>query len=143
MSDTADTRIVEMQFQNKDFEKNIATSQKSLEKFKKELNFDDTSRGLEEFSRSMKAVNFSTLESNVQKLTDKFTGLGNAGEFVLSRIRRTLEHMGDQVISFANSLTTVQAQAGFVKYETLNKSVQTSVPQPEKKRRKSTGFWND
>lgn len=125
-SGTNDTRIVEMQFENKDFEKNISQSQKSLEKFKKELNFEDTSKGMEKFSKSIKDMDgFDTLSSNIQKLTDKFTGLGTASEFVLSRIRRSLEAMGDKVISFANSLTAVQAQAGFTKYETLNKAVQT------------------
>ena len=125
MADAMDTRIVEMQFNNKDFEKNISVSQKSLEKFKKELNFDETSKGLENFSKSVKNVDFSVMENNIQALTDKFTGLGNVGEYVLSRIRRTLESMGDKVMSFVNSLTTVQVSAGFTKYESLNKSVQT------------------
>ena len=123
---TNDTRIVQMQFDNKDFEKNISTSQKSLEKFKKELNFDEASKGMDEFSKSLKkADGFDKLADGIQKLTDKFTGLGTASEYVLSRVRRTLESMGDQVMSFVNSLTTVQMQAGFVKYESLNKSVQT------------------
>ena len=126
MANGNDTRIVQMQFENKDFEQNIAKSQKSLEKFKKELNFEETSKGMDEFTKSLKNMDgFDQLSSNVQKLTDKFTGLGNVGEFVLSRIRRGLESMGDKVISFANSLTTVQAQAGFTKYESLNKAVQT------------------
>ena len=34
-----DTRIVEMHFENRQFERNIAKSQKSLEDFKKELNY--------------------------------------------------------------------------------------------------------
>ena len=121
-----DTRIVEMQFDNKDFEKNIAKSQKSLEKFKKELNFEEASRGMDKFSKSVKdADGFDSLANNIQKLTDKFTGLGKASEFVMSRVRRSLESMGDKVISFTQSLTTVQQQAGFVKYESLNKAVQT------------------
>lgn len=125
MADEVDNRIVEMQFENKDFERNIQVSQKSLEKFKKELNFQETSRGIEEFSKSMKNVDFSVMENNIQKLTDKFTGLGTVGEFVLSRIRRTMEGLADKAMSFVNSLTTAQVSAGFVKYESLNKSVQT------------------
>ena len=121
-----DTRIVQMQFENRDFERNIAKSQKSLEKFKKELNFKETSKGMDKFSKSVKDMDgFESLANNIQKLTDKFTGLGTMSEFVLSRVRRSLEGMGDKVISFANSLTTVQQQAGFVKYESLNKAVQT------------------
>ena len=129
MANGNDTRIVEMQFQNRDFEKNISQSQKSLEKFKKELNFDDTSKGMDKFTKSLKSMKsddgFGVMADNLQKLTDKFTGLGTVSEFVLSRIRRGLESMGDKVISFMNSMTTVQAQAGFTKYESLNKAVQT------------------
>lgn len=120
-----DTRVVQMQFDNKDFEKNISTSQKSLERFKGALNFEETSKGLTQFGKSIKEITFDTLVNNVQKLTDKFTGLGNASEFVLSRIRAKLEELGTKAMSFVDSMTTVQMSAGFTKYESLNKAVQT------------------
>ena len=120
-----DTRVVQMQFDNKDFEKNISTSQKSLDRFKGSLNFDETSRGLTKFGKSIKELTFDSLISNVQKLTDKFTGLGNASEFVLSKIRAKLEELGTKAMSFVDSMTTVQMSAGFTKYESLNKAVQT------------------
>lgn len=120
-----DTRVVQMQFDNKDFEKNISTSQKSLERFKGALNFEDTAKGLAQFGKSIKEVTFDSLVNNVQKLTDKFTGLGTASEFVLSRIRAKLEELGSKAMSFVDSMTTVQMSAGFTKYESLNKAVQT------------------
>lgn len=120
-----DTRVVQMQFDNKDFEKNISTSQKSLERFKGALNFEETSKGLTQFGKSIKEITFDTLVNNVQKLTDKFTGLGNASEFVLSKIRGKLEELGSKAMSFVDSMTTVQMSAGFTKYESLNKAVQT------------------
>lgn len=114
-----------MQFENKKFEKNISRSQESLEKFKKELNFDDTSKGLKNFSRDMNNIDFSTMTSNIQKLTDKFTGLGTASEFILSRIRRELEQLGDRAIAFGKSMTFDQIGEGQQKFESLNKSVRT------------------
>ena len=39
MANAVDTRVVQMQFDNKDFEKNIKTSDKSLSKFKENLDF--------------------------------------------------------------------------------------------------------
>ena len=62
-----ETRIVEMRFSNKDFERNIAKSKKSLEDFKKELNFEETGKGLRNFASSMNAIDFYSLSSNIQQ----------------------------------------------------------------------------
>ena len=67
-----DTRVVQMQFDNKNFERNIAKSQSSLERFKKSLNFDAVGKGLSQFGENIKNLAFDTLSSNIQKLTDKF-----------------------------------------------------------------------
>ena len=40
MSKTVDERVVEMRFDNKNFESNVATSMSTLEKFKQKLKFD-------------------------------------------------------------------------------------------------------
>ena len=122
-----DTRVVQMQFDNKNFERNIAKSQSSLEKFKASLNFDEVGKGLAKFGENVKNLAFDTLSDNIQKLTDKFTGLGNAGEYVLSRIRASLEGLALQAEQFVKSLTMEQIQVGQNKYDALTKSVQTIV----------------
>ena len=122
-----DTRIVQMQFDNKSFERNIATSQKSLDKFKKALNFEETSKGLKEFLNNAKGLALETLSDNIQRLTDKFTGLGNAGEYVLSRIRRNMEDLALQAENFVKTMTLEQVKVGQDKYDALTKSVQTIV----------------
>lgn len=122
-----ETRIVEMRFSNKDFERNIAKSQKSLEDFKKELNFKETSKGLRDFTSSMNGIDFHGLTSNIQKLTDKFTGLGNATEWVLSRIRYGMENAMLKTEQFIKSFTTAQIAVGQSKYDALNKSVQSLI----------------
>ena len=122
-----DTRIVQMQFDNKDFEKNIAKSQSSLDKFKKSLNFDAVGKGLSNFENSVKNLAFDSLNNNIQKLTDKFTGLGRASEYVLSRIRASLEGVALQAEQFVKSLTMEQVRVGQNKYDALTKSVQTIV----------------
>ena len=122
-----DTRVVQMQFDNKNFERNIAKSQSSLERFKKSLNFEEVGKGLSKFGESVKNLAFDTLSNNIQKLTDKFTGLGNAGEFVLSRIRASLEGAALQAEQFIKNMTMEQIQIGQNKYDALTKSVQTIV----------------
>ena len=122
-----DTRIVEMHFENRQFERNIAKSQKSLEDFKKELNFKETSRGLQKFFSDFDSVNFQHLSSNIQALTDKFTGLGNASEWVLSRIRHGLESTALQLERFVTSFTTEQIKIGQSKYDAMNKAAMSLI----------------
>lgn len=124
MAGNVDTRVVELQFQNREFERNIAQSQKSIEDLKEAMDFDETSRGLEKFTSSF---DFSRMESNLQRLTDKFTGFGNAAEFVISRIRRTIEGAAVSLESFIKSISSVQIPVGQGKYDALNKSVMSIV----------------
>lgn len=125
MAGAADTRIMELQFENREFEKNIAKSQKSVEDLKAAMNFDETSSGLDKFAKGLGNLDFSKLSDNIQKLTDKFTGLGDVGELVISQIRRKIEEVAAKISSFVDSMTGVQVTVGMGKYDMLNKSVQT------------------
>ena len=126
MADT-ETRIVEMRFDSRDFDPKIAKSKKSLEDFKKELNFEETSKGLKEFTSNINRIDFSGLASNIERLTDKFTGLGDAGEWVMSRIRSGIEGAMIQTEQFIKSFTTAQIDVGQSKYDALNKAVQALI----------------
>lgn len=125
MPNTTDTRIVQMQFDNRSFEKNIATSEKSLEKFKKALDFQKCGKSLEDFEDATRKLTFDQMASNIQKLTDKFTGLGRVSEYVLSQVRHSLESAAAKAQAFFNSMTLEQVNAGFEKFGQLNKNVQT------------------
>lgn len=128
MANTTDRRIIQMQFENKKFEKNIAKSTKSVEDFKKAMNFEEVTSGMKKFAEGTKNLTiagFDKLTNNIQKLTDKFTGLGTLSELVLSQIRRGIEHLAAEFSHFISSMTTAQVSAGMDKYNMLNKSVQT------------------
>lgn len=120
-----DTRIVQMQFDNRDFERDIAKSEKSLTKFKKLLNFEDCEESLEEFSKATKHMTFDSMAENLQRLTDKFTGLGTVSEYIISRIRHGLENAASSAKRFVDSMTIEQLNAGMEKFGQLNKNVQT------------------
>ena len=125
MPGAVDTRIVQMQFDNKDFERNIKTSEKSLDKFKKYLDFDKCEKGLDGLSRSLQNVDFGKLFDNVEKLTNKFTGLGTVTELILSQIRRGIESVAQSISNMVNQLTFKPIQEGKDKFDELNKSVKT------------------
>lgn len=128
MAGNTDKRIIQMQFENKQFEKNIAKSTKSVEDLKEAMNFEEVSKGLKKFAdntKNLTITGFEKLTDNIQKLTDKFTGLGTLSELVLSQIRRSIEQTAAKISNFVSSMTTAQVSAGMDKYEMLNKSVQT------------------
>lgn len=127
MAENMDTRIIQMKFENREFEKNIAKSKKSVEELKEAMDFDETSRGLEKFAEGTKVLGFDVLSQNVEKLMNKFTGLGTVSEYVLSRLRSYIEGAAQSVEGFIKSLTTSQISVGEFKYDSLNKAVMTII----------------
>lgn len=127
MPNNVDQRIIQMEFDNRRFEKNIAKSTKSVEELKEAMDFEETSRGLEKFSQSMDVLSFSKLEDGLERLVNKFTGLGDAGEYVISRIRAGIEGLARDVEYFIRDLTTAQIPIGQNKYDQMNKAVMTIV----------------
>ena len=116
MPNGTDTRIVQMQFDNRQFEKNIKTSGKSLEKFKGLLNFDSCEKSLNKFEKATEHLTFDKMADNLQKLTDKFTGLGTVSELIISQVRHGIERAAASVRRFVNSMTLEQLNAGFDKF---------------------------
>lgn len=54
MSKTVDERVVEMRFDNKQFESNVSTSMSTLDKLKKSLKLDGAVKGLENIDAASK-----------------------------------------------------------------------------------------
>lgn len=125
MASNADNRVVQMQFENSQFERNIAKSKKSLQDFKEALRFEETTQGMKQFFHSLNNIDISGLVNNIERIADKFTGLGHISEMVLTTIQSKMRSVIASISSFADSMTTEQISAGKAKYETLNKSVQT------------------
>lgn len=122
---TVDKKILQMEFDNSKFDKNVEHSKKTFEDFKDTLDFDETSSGLTKFFEETGVLAFNKLSDNVQALTDKLTGLGDVGEYVISRIRSSMEGAARYIESFAKSLSIDQIDVGQSKYDALNKAVMT------------------
>lgn len=122
-----DTRIVQMQFDNKHFEKNVKKSEKTLEKFKEHLDFSKVEKGLNTLHKATEQLEFKNVAENIQKLTDKFTGLGTVSELVLSQIRRGIENTARSISSMVHQLGFQQISEGKAKFESMNKSVQSII----------------
>lgn len=86
MSRTVDERVVIMQFDNKQFESGIAQSTKSLDEFDKKLQFKNATKGIDSISKSLKDVDFSSIQSNLETISNRFSTFGIAGMAVISRL---------------------------------------------------------
>ena len=75
MSRTIDERIVEMRFDNRQFERNVQTSLSTLDKLKQGLDLDGAAKGLENLGDAAKKCNMSALSSSVETVRAKFSAL--------------------------------------------------------------------
>lgn len=122
MSKEIDQRVVEMQFNNKDFEKNTATSISTLDKLKKALKLDGAAQGLNEVGNAAKNVDLTPLGAGVETVKVKFSALEVVAITALQNITNQVINTGKQLV---NSLTMDQVTAGWTKYEQKTASVQT------------------
>lgn len=122
MSTTIDERVVEMRFDNKQFESNVATSMSTLDKLKRSLKFDGASKGLEDINSAAKRVNMDGLGGAVESVKAKFSALDVVAVTALANITNSAVNAGKRLIS---SLTIDQVTAGWSKYEQKTASVQT------------------
>ena len=63
MSRTIDQKVVEMRFDNAQFEQNVKTSMGTLDNLKKSLNMDGATRGLENVNQAVNNMSFDKMAS--------------------------------------------------------------------------------
>lgn len=79
-------RVVEMRFDNQDFEKNVGQTLISLETLQKALQMQGGEKGLNNIAAAAKTVDMSNLEQGVQAVSDRFSTLGIIGMRVLQNL---------------------------------------------------------
>lgn len=124
MSTTIDQRVVEMRFDNKQFERNISTTMSTLEKFKQKLNFSGSVKGMDNVSNAAKTASsgMSSLGSAVEAVALKFTPMQVFAVTALTRISNAAITAGKRITS---ALTIDPIKTGFSEYETKINAVQT------------------
>lgn len=95
MSRTIDQKVVEMRFDNAQFEQNVKTSMGTLDNLKKSLNMDGATRGLENVNQAVNNMSFDKMASGIEALQDRFSTLGIIG-------MRVIQNLTDAAMSFVN-----------------------------------------
>lgn len=130
MSKTVDERVVEMRFDNKQFESNVQTSLSTIGKLKQSLDLRGASKGLENVSAAAKTCNLSGLTGAVETVQAKFSALEVMAVTALANITNSAVNAGKRIIS---ALTIEPVRSGFEEYETQINAIQTILANTESK----------
>ena len=121
MSTLIDSRVAEMRFDNRNFERNVATSMSTLDKLKEKLKLKDVATGLENITSAANKVTFSHIGNETDTVGVKFSAMQVAATTALVNLTNAAMQAGT---SIANSLISA-AKSGFQEYETQINAVQT------------------
>ena len=130
MSTTIDQRVVEMRFDNKQFESNVKTSMSTLDKLKEKLHFKGATKGLEEVSNAAKKVDMSSLGNAIETVQTKFSALQVIGVTALANITNSAINAGKRMVA---ALTIDPITTGFHEYETQMNAIQTILANTQSK----------
>ena len=129
MSSKVDDRIVNMKFNNSQFEKGVSDTAKSLETLKKGLNLKDVGKGIGDLAGSLKNLSLDGLVNGVQNVASKFSALSVIGITALANIANKAVDAG---LTLARSLTIDPIKQGFDEYELKMGSIQTMLANTER-----------
>ena len=130
MSKTVDERVVEMRFDNSQFEKNVSTTMSTLDKFKQKLNFGGVKKGFEEVGSAAQKVDMRGLGAGVDAVSAKFSALQIMGTTALVNITNSAVNAGKRMV---DALTLEPVMSGFQEYETQMNAVQTILANTQSK----------
>lgn len=130
MSKVVDERVVEMRFDNRQFEQNVSATMSTLDEFKQKLNFRGVGKGFEDIGAAAKKVDMNGLGAGVEAVSAKFSALQVMGVTALANITNSAVNAGKRIVS---ALTIDPVKTGFQEYETQMNAVQTILANTQSK----------
>jgi hypothetical protein len=124
MSTTIESKVIELRFDNRNFEKNVNETIQSLDKLQSSTNFDKSVKSLENLDKASEEVDFKGMTNSVETVTAKFSAMDVIAVTALSNITNKVVNLGEKMVK---SLTIDNISAGWSKYEQKTASVQTLV----------------
>lgn len=103
MSKQVDERVVEMRFDNQNFEKNVATSMSTLDELKQKLNLKGAGKSLEEINKSAQNVSFQKMADSLSVLEKRFSTTGIVGMSVINNLTNSAMGFVKKLNSFVIS----------------------------------------
>lgn len=124
---SVDKRIVEMEFDNKQFEKGVSTTINSIDDLKKSLNFSGVEKNFDKITSGFEGIKLGGVADAVESITSKFSILGTVGDQVLRTITDTITSKVLVALGeMTDMLTGIKYMTdGFQEYELKMRSIQT------------------
>lgn len=122
MSREVDQRVVELQFNNTNFEKNTKKSMDSIDRMMEKLQFKGAEKGFEKLDAAAEKVDFATMNRSLDTLQQKFSALDIMAATVLVNITNKAMNAGERLVK---SLSVDQITSGWNKYAEKTSNVKT------------------
>lgn len=139
MSREVDSRVVEMRFDNANFEKNTKKTISSIDRLMEKLQFKGAEKGFEKLDAAAKDVDFATMQTSLDRLESKFSSLNIVATTALVNITNKFVDAGEKLVK---SLSIDQAVSGWDKYTEKTSNVQTIMNATGKSIDQVNGYLN-
>lgn len=132
MSKTVDERVVEMRFDNSQFESNVKTTMSTLDRLKAALKFPSKTDALSSLANGAKNATsgINNVNGSVGTLRASFSALQVVGVTALANITNTAVNAGKRIVS---ALTIDPITSGLSEYELQMNSIQTILANTKSK----------
>ena len=106
-SNNVDNRVVNMQFNNEQFEAGVKQTLSSLEELKESLKFNTSLTGINAISNAISTFSIANISDQIETLTDRFSTLGIVGMTAIQNItNKVMNFATSKVTSTLNQITT-------------------------------------
>lgn len=139
MSREVDSRVVEMRFDNANFEKNTKQTISTIDRLMEKLQFKGAEKGFEKLDAAAKDVDFATMQTSLDRLESKFSSLNIVATTALVNITNKFVDAGEKLVK---SLSIDQAVSGWDKYTEKTSNVQTIMNATGKSIDQVNGYLN-
>ena len=139
MSQEVDSRVVEMRFDNANFEKNTKKTISSIDKLMEKLQFKGAEKGFEKLDAAAEDVDFATMQRSLDTLENKFSALNVVATTALVNITNKFVDAGEKLVK---SLSIDQVSSGWDKYTEKTSNVQTIMNATGKSIDQVNGYLN-
>lgn len=139
MSREVDSRVVEMRFDNTNFEKNTKKTIASVDRLMEKLQFKGAEKGFEKLDEAAKDVDFGPMDESLSVLERHFGALEIVATTALVNITNKFVNAGENLVK---SLSVDQVMSGWNKYTDKTSNVQTIMNATGKSIDQVNGYLN-
>lgn len=129
MSRSVDNRVVELDFNNRDFEEGTRESIKSLQALKDGLDFGKTTKSIADLSGAARGFNLINMANGIGGITRGFSIMGAIGFTVIQNLTNAALKFGRQMVDRVMN----PMMMGFQEYEVQMNAIQTVLANTESK----------